>query len=381
MNNIMSIGMHCFGCTACEHICPVSCIKMVPNEQGFLFPSVNEDVCIGCSKCLKVCPYLQDQNIGAALFPETYVYAAKHIDDEIRMQSSSGGVFTAISDYILHNQGIVYGAAYDENMIVRHMRVDSIVGRDSFRGSKYVQSNLGNAYISIKKDLQNDRLVLFSGTPCQVAGLRKYLGKSFANLLTVDIVCHGVPSPKVFADYIQELERKHKENILDCRFRDKSNGWKNLTLNIRGYKKSKYMQSATSSYYTLFLNNTILRPCCYECGFTNFNRPGDITIGDYWGIEKSHPEFEDEKGVSLILINSKQGQAMFDEISDSFTLLVSNHQECLQKNLLQPTLANPRKDIFWNDYKEYGYSYVAKKYGGASMYASIRRVIKRILIN
>jgi coenzyme F420-reducing hydrogenase beta subunit len=233
MNNIAIVGEHCFGCTACEHICPKACISMMPDEQGFLYPFVNEEDCIQCGKCLKVCPYLDSKDVDAELFPNTQVYAVKHIDDEVRLQSSSGGAFTAISDYVLKNNGIVYGASYDSNMVVRHVKVDSIEGRDTLRGSKYVQSNLGKVFREIQSYLQKEIVVIFSGTPCQVAGLRKYLVKSYDNLITVDLVCHGVPSPKVFGDYIQSIEKKYKNKVLDCRFRDKKEGWKNLILKIR----------------------------------------------------------------------------------------------------------------------------------------------------
>jgi coenzyme F420-reducing hydrogenase beta subunit len=354
---------------------------MVPNVQGFLYPSVNEEVCNSCGKCLKVCAYIDSKGIGAELFPNTQVFAVKHIDDKVRIQSSSGGAFTAISDYVLKNNGVVYGASYDEQMVVRHVKVDSFEGRDSMRGSKYVQSNLGKVFKDIQSDLHMDLWVLFSGTPCQVAGLRKYLGKPYDNLITVDLVCHGVPSPKIFGDYIQSIEKRYKDKVLDCRFRDKREGWKNLTLKICFGNIIKYIQSNSSTYYSLFLSNTNLRPCCYECKFANFNRTGDITIGDYWGIGKSHPEFEDKKGVSLILVNSRKGQSMFKTISSSLNILPSDHQKCLQKNLVGPTTPNSRKDEFWTAYNEFGYSYVAKRYGGGSVYSKSRRLVKRIVIH
>ncbi len=199
-------------------------------------------------------------------------------------------------------------------------------------------------------------------------------------MITVDLVCHGVPSPKVFGDYIQSIEKKYKNKVLDCRFRDKKDGWKTSTLKICFINIIKYLKSNSSTYYSLFLNRMILRPSCYECKFTNFDRAGDLTIGDYWGIEKAHPEFEDENGVSLVLVNSIKGTGVFEEISSLLDILPSDHQKCLQENLQKPTVPNPRKEEFWKAYNRLGYCYVGRKYGGGRFYSKVKRNIKSLIL-
>lgn len=363
MSTISLVKEHCFGCSACKQICPVSCISLEPDSKGFLYPIVDELQCIGCGLCLQVCPYITDQSLGAELYPNTLVYAAKHEDRTIRMQSSSGGAFTAISDYVLEQKGVIYGVAYDNTMTARHIRVDSPQQRDSLRGSKYVQSDLGDTFKEVEKDLNLDRTVLFTGTPCQVAGLRNYLQNEYEKLLLVDLVCYGVPSPKIFTEYMFEAEKKEGRKVIDCTFREKSKGWRNMVLQLDFGSKITTLDSFDSPYYTLFLKRTILRPSCHECKFCNFNRSGDITIGDFWGIEESLPEFEDEKGVSLLLVNSKKGKTLFKKIAKRLDYIESTHEKCLQPPFLEPTPPNKDKDAFWQEYETYGYSYVANKYG------------------
>ncbi len=363
MENIARIGKHCFGCTACKHICPVSCIRMASDTQGFLYPIVDESQCIDCRLCLQVCPYASDDNLGSELFPNTTVYAAKHTDTANRMHSSSGGAFTAISDYILDKGGIIYGVGYDAELRVCHMRSDTREQRDLFRGSKYVQSSLGSAFKDVEQDLKNGLSVLFTGTPCQVAGLRNYLQEEYENLVLVDLICHGVPSQKLFDDYLALMEHKEGSSILDCKFRDKSKGWKNLVMTLDFASHSKTIDAHDSSFYSLFVDGTILRACCYECKFSNFNRPSDITIGDFWGIERTLPQFDDEKGISLLLGNSRKGEAIIQSLSEQLTCRQSTHSDCLQHSLYAPTQANANRDAFWKDYLEHGYTYVAHKYG------------------
>lgn len=368
MANIIQVGEHCFGCTACEHICPVSCISMVQDTKGFLYPVVDENQCIDCGLCLQVCPYVTDSTLGSELFPETLAYASKHTDDATRIQSSSGGAFTAISNYVLGQQGVVYGAGYGKDLTVCHMRASSIEQRNALRGSKYAQSNLGDTFKQVEQDLKNKLSVLFTGTPCQVAGLRNYLQKEYENLLAVDVICHGIPSQKVFKDYLGLMEKQEGSSILDCKFRDKSKGWSSLVLNLEFTSGHIMIDSPNSSYYTLFVDGTILRPSCYECKFSNFNRPSDITIGDFWGIERTLPQFEDGLGVSLILVNSRKGEALFKSVSDQLTSIQSTHTDCLQHPLYSPTRARRDKDAFWKEYDEHGYLFVGKKYGGGEIY-------------
>ncbi len=363
MDTIATIGKHCFGCTACEHICPVSCIRMDCDEQGFPYPIVDGSQCIDCGLCLQVCPYATDDMLGSELFPQTTVYAAKHTNDLTRRQSSSGGAFTAISDHVLDKKGVVYGVGYDADLKACHMRSDTREQRDLFRGSKYVQSSLGSTFKDVEQDLKDGMLVLFTGTPCQVAGLRNYLQKEYENLVLVDLICHGVPSQKLFDDYLALMGHQEGSAVKDCTFRDKSKGWKNLVLTLDFASHSKTIDAPDSSFYSLFVNGSILRACCYECKFSNFNRPSDITIGDYWGIENTLPQFDDENGISLILGNSRKGEAIIQSLTEQLTCIPSTHADCLQHSLYAPTQANANRDAFWNDYAEHGYAYVAHKYG------------------
>ena len=363
MNNISVVGDHCFGCTACEHICPVGCITLSPDDKGFLHPAVDEEACTGCGLCLGVCPYLGDGYPRP--LEDTLVLAAKHRDDGIRMSSSSGGAFTAISDHLLEQGGVLYGAAYDEAMKVRHMRCTSKAQRDGLRGSKYVQSDLGQCYKEVEQDLKADRRVLFTGTPCQVAGLKAYLGREYEQLLLVDLLCYGVPSPKVFGDYVANIEEQEGKRLLGCSFRDKSQGWRAMLLHLDFGSKGILLDASQSSYYALFLKGTFLRPCCYECPFCSFERTGDMSIGDFWGIEDTLPQFEDEKGVSLILVNSPKGKSAFQAMANNLDYRQSTRKAALQPALSAPTPADKQRDAFWQEYARHGYAYGARKFGGA----------------
>ncbi|HKL58178.1 MAG TPA: Coenzyme F420 hydrogenase/dehydrogenase, beta subunit C-terminal domain, partial [Sphaerochaeta sp.] len=282
---------------------------MAPDTKGFLYPVVDESQCIDCGLCLEVCPYASDDNVGSELYPHTAVYAAKLTDETTRIQSASGGAFIALSHLVLAKQGVVYGVGYDKHMTARHMRATSLDQCNAFSGSKYVQSNLGTTFKDVERDLKGDLPVLFTGTPCQVAGLRMYLQKEYDNLILVDLICHGVPSQKLFKEYLSLMEHQQGSAVIDCTFRDKSQGWKNLVMKLDFASHSKTIDASESSFYTLFVDGTILRPSCYECKFSNFNRPSDITIGDYWGIEHTMPQFDDEHGISLVLVNSRKGAA------------------------------------------------------------------------
>lgn len=379
MNNISLVGDHCFGCTACVCICPVSCIAMQPNFQGFLYPKVDESKCINCGRCVDVCPYLQSEGIGANLFPHTLVYAAKHTH-QIRKESSSGGIFTLISDMVLSNKGIVYGVAFDSSMNVRHMRAETPEERNAFRGSKYVQSNLGTIFQQIKSDLNTQRLVLFTGTPCQVAGLRLFLDHSYENLITIDVVCHGVPSPMVFSSYLQQLEKTTNDKVVNFRFRDKSIGWKKSLIEISYQQKGKqYIPQSESTFFKLFISNIILRECCYECKFTSFNRPADISLGDYWDIESVHPIFSDDIGVSLILINSQKGKKIWNQIAGTVEAIPSTHDDCIQGPLLSPRKRHIRQAEFWLKYSKNGYSAIAKKITRTSKKKQLKKIINTFL--
>ena len=242
------------------------------------------------------------------------VYAVKNINETVRMSSRSGGIFPALSDTILEEQGVVYGCILNEKFEAVHVRADNKTERDKMCGSKYVQSKMGDTYKKVKLDLQSDKKVLFSGTSCQVAGLKAFLGKEYDNLLCVDIVCHGVPSLKVWKKYIRWQESRNHAKVIEVNFRNKKDfGWREHVERLR-FDNNKVVDAWI--FKTLFSSNVILRPSCYKCLYKSIMHPGDITIADYWGIEKAALEFDDNKGVSLVLINNQNGENEFEKVKD-----------------------------------------------------------------
>ena len=314
----------CCGCSACLHICPKHSISFREDKEGFLYPQVDTATCIDCGLCEKVCPVL---NQGEERMP-LKVYAAKHADDEIRMKSSSGGIFTLLADQIIDKGGVVFGARFNENWEAVHDYTETKEGLAPFRGSKYVQSNIGNSYKQVEEFLKTGREVMFTGTPCQVAGLKKFLRKDYENLLAVDFVCHGVPSPMVWRKYLEEEIARQgdagKNTVLTSpkvspvltgvNFRDKSTGWKkySFVLNFSKASADGEQNSVLSliftdnAYMNAFLSNLSLRPSCYACPAKAGKSGADITIGDFWGIENVMPNIDDDKGVSLFMLNNRR---------------------------------------------------------------------------
>ena len=341
----------CTGCSACANICPKGCITMNSDSEGFLYPKVNADMCVDCGLCEKVCPMLSKpvpHNVKA-------VYGAKNNDDAVRFTSSSGGMFTAFAEEVINRGGVVFGAALDENHTVKHIMVDTIAGLEKLRGSKYVQSMIGDTYAKVRTQLLSGKKVLFSGTPCQVAGLRKYLIKPYENLITSDLVCHGVPSPKVYRKHLAELASKAGEPITCVRFRDKSNGWKQGETLFFTEHHSFGAPKRQEPYMRLFLNNIIIRPSCGNCAFNNKRSLADITIADYWGIDKQFPEFDDDKGVTLVVVNTDGGATLFDRIKDKATILTTDYAKGAEYNwaVVKSLPLHAKRDYFFNNLEKY----------------------------
>ena len=372
----------CCGCTACLNICPQKAISMAENDKGFLYPCVDPQRCSECEICKKVCPMSGPFNMENALV-EPDVYAIKHLSDAVRMDSSSGGMFTALSDYILDKGGAVYGAAFNAEFEVCHQRALTQEESEKFRGSKYVQSNLNRVFTIVDNDLADGRPVIFFGTPCQTSGLFRYLIEKrvdMRNLYLSDIICHGTPSPKIFKEYINYLQVKRKSEVVSINFRYKPLGWKAQAIDIL-FKSNKRLTSiaAENEYYQLFLPNIILRDSCYQCPFTNLRRPSDLTIGDFWGINKSLPEFEDEKGVSLVLVNTEKGREILEAVKRNLVIRKSDTEKCMQPNLRQPSVPSPKTKQFWRDYQKYGFKFVLRRYTTAGVKGKIKKYLKRIL--
>ncbi len=359
MNNIMQFHNHCCGCGECYSICPVNAISMIPNEQGFLYPQIDESKCINCAKCVRHCSF--NQKYSELTFQQEY-YAVKHCDENVRASSRSGGIFTALSDQILNLQGVVYGCALFNNNKAVHIRATTEQDRDLMRGSKYIQSETYQVFDDVKKDLTDGRWVLFSGTPCQVAGIKDYCQNvDNSKLLLVDIVCYGVPSSKVWRDYLDYIEKINHKRIANVDFRDKTHfGWAD-------HKETAYFTDGTSFsndiFKDLFYSHRILRKNCFECPYKNLNRVGDISIADCWGISTEYPEFDDNKGVSLVLINSQKGKQFFSALDEgaihSIVVDINRLQQpCLCKNWEQPS----NYDEFWKFYQHHSFKKIIDKY-------------------
>ena len=306
----------CTGCGACKNVCPVDAISMVESDEGFLFPQINEEKCINCRKCENTCPV---SNLNKTNKNCSKMYAVRG-NDKIRAVSSSGGIFSIIADYILSKGGYVCGSAFDENMKLKHRIISKKEDLSPLRGSKYLQSDIGTTYKEIKALLNENKMVLFVGTPCQVAGLNNFLGKDYDKLYTIDILCHGVPSQKAFDSYLAGINAGKK--IKNVEFRNKRFGWSCEHILISFADGSEYTSTRHSGdpYLKAFFENIDLRQSCENCIFSESPRHGDISAGDFWGIEKVDASQNDKKGTSILLVNNKKGEALLDIISSNSTI-------------------------------------------------------------
>lgn len=351
---------HCFGCGACSNTCPKKCIVMNSDEEGFLYPEINKELCVNCGKCISVCPYYN--RVGNDI---KKVYAAINTDDDIRRKSSSGGTFYELSKSVIQDGGCVFGCAWDDNMTAKHIKVESLDMLYRLQGSKYVQSCLDNVYYETKEELMSGRKVIFSGTPCQVSGLKNYLGKDYENLLLVDVLCHGVPSPKVLDEYESAVEKKYGSRIVHMNVRDKKKSWHRLHTDIRFENGKKlYTFCAYDTYMSMFLTDMSQRPSCFECKFTSKNRQGDITLGDFWGIGIHANEMDDDKGTSMVAVNTEKGSIFWNKIKDNFNLKEMSFEiaEAGNKVLSQPPKKNLHRDEFYKDFIKSGYVEATEKW-------------------
>lgn len=327
---------HCCGCSACAQICPKQCIAMMPDSEGFCYPKINETICVKCGLCEKVCPMLKSQNMQG----QVHAWAAYCKEDKIRLASSSGGIFSLLAEEILEEGGVVFGAAFDGQMMVHHVAVESVRDLERLRGSKYLQSRIENSYADVKAYLAADRKVLFSGTACQIAGLLHFLGRPYEKLWTADVLCHGVPTPTLWKNYLSEQNRAFKMPVRQISFRDKSQGWKKYQMAWKVEGGEIYRQPASrNSYMRLFLSNICLRPSCYDCHFKGFPRVSDLTLGDCWGVEQHSPEMDDDKGTSVVIVNTEKGNTLREKIAG----------RCVWKeeklDVLLPPTADSRKSV------------------------------------
>ena len=341
-------------------ICPVGAIAMKRDEEGFLYPEIDQKTCIRCGKCDSFCSFKPMPRRGKDDLPEAY--GAKHKQVQTRMGSRSGGAFVAFSDVILRENGVIYGAAIGDDGVVRHVRAETAGERDRMKGAKYVQSDLTGIYKQVIEDLRAGRKVLFSGTSCQVAGLTALLDCkkiSRENLLTCDLVCHGAPSPKIWADYYRYIRSKYKSGIVKADFRDKTFGWDS---HCESFLLDNGKKIVSRDYTDLFYSHYMFRPSCHDCRFANVNRTGDITLADFWGVEKNDPSFEDPQGVSLVLVNTDKGKRVFQAARADLDCIECSVLHCLQPTLVRPSEASPMREMFWTSYLERGFVPTMKEY-------------------
>ncbi len=375
----------CNGCQVCANVCPKSAISMVDNEKGFKVPKIDKEKCVDCGLCDKKCPVLNKKD---APQNTPIAYACYNNNEEIRAKSSSGGVFTLLAEYIIENGGVVVGAAFDDKFLVKHMIVDNSEDLAKLRTSKYLQSDVGFVYKQTKEILATSRLVLFTGTPCQVNGLLHYLGRDYENLYTQDIVCHGVPSPKVWNKYMEYRKAKDGLAPLEINFREKIRGWNNYSVCFK-YENGAYENSpAQDLYMQAFLRDASLRDSCYDCAFKGKSRAVDITLADFWGVESVLPELSDNKGISLLMIHTPKGKALFEKITDKiFSKEVDFEKSIAQNPSTYKSSAKPKNaDEFFRNLDKLDFEQLVAKYTivkKPSLYNKAlglcKRIVKKIL--
>lgn len=304
----------CCGCGSCQISCPSDAITMAEDEEGFLYPVVNETKCTHCGMCQRTCPFAE--NNGQHGNGVRQGYAAYHKEEEIRLSSSSGGMFSALAEEVFRLNGAVYGVALSEDILSAvYIRAESLEELQRTKGSKYFQARTGDVYKRVKEDLENNRWILFSGTPCQINGLNGFLGKSYEKLVCVDIICHGVPSPLLWRTYVKDMGKRYGQ-CTGVSFRDKTYGWKNFSMKHLFKNRSNVIIPMKKDIFMyFFLKNYCLRPSCYACKAKTY-RTADITLGDFWGIEQIYPEMDDDKGISLVLTRTGKGQEFIERVKD-----------------------------------------------------------------
>lgn len=353
----------CTSCTACYSSCPVQAIQMIQNEKGFYRPWIHQEKCIHCLQCIKVCPANRETEISNF---DQEVYACWSSQEKVRENSSSGGVFTHFAEKIIEKSGVVFGAAFALDHQIIHIPVKQKEELLYLQGSKYVQSRVGESFRQIYDLLKKEENVLFSGVPCQVAGLKNFLGnREFSNLFLIDLVCHGCPSPRVYKDYLYYQEEVHQEKVESLSFRRKRFGWHDFGMEICFQGGKNYFQDLFSDPYIVgFLKNYFLNDSCYSCKFANIHRQGDITIADFWGYQPEGNFLDDNLGITLLIVNTYKGKKMYEEIEDQVTSYSKTLAEAVKENgaLRESSFKNHRYEEFWKDYEGTTFKELILKY-------------------
>ena len=343
---------NCTSCSACYNICPKNAITMKEDEEGFKYPVVDENKCIKCGLCTKVCPIINN-NLRLIRNEKPSIYAAWSKDNFTRLDSTSGGIFSELARVIYEKKGYVCGAIFNNENLVEHKLSNNIKDLDNIRSSKYLQSDIDDIFKKIKEKLIDNKLVLMCGSPCQIAGLYNFLGKDYENLYTCDFICRGMNSPKIFKGYIKSLENKYKSKVKKIKFKNKIHGWHNFSTRIdfengKTYIGGRYVDSYMVGYLKY---NAFMRPACYDCKFKGLPKKSDITLADFWGIENIAPEMDENKGTSMILINSEKGKELFNKISQKIIFKEIKSDKIFNENICNissPKITSSRKKVFEN---------------------------------
>ena len=371
--------INCTGCHSCYSVCPQNCIEMKPDNEGFLYPYINDDNCIDCGLCEKSCPSLNPVSVSI----DSNLFACYRKNLVKRMESASGGIFSVLAELIISEGGVVFGAAFDEQWNLKHIAVDNTDDLIQLKGSKYVQSEIGNSFVKVKELLEQGRKVLFSGTSCQIQGLKSFLKKDYNNLLCVDLICHGVPSPKVWQKYIEEIS--NGRNLFKLNQRDKSKGINNAPIIFEFEDGKKFKQKYNDNLYIRgFIQNLYLRPSCYKCDFKGIERSSDITIGDFWGLENYKPDFVDKYGVSAVIIHTQKGLELFERIEDKLSIVdcnnnyewVTSQNPCVDKSVI----VNSNRRAFFNRLDNVSFDKLIKDYTMAPSKKKYYYRIKEIIL-
>jgi len=364
---------NCCGCSACASVCPCNAIDMKSDDEGFLYPVVDETVCISCNKCIQSCPVIDStEKVGE----KPSAYWAKNTDEKVRTESSSGGVFSVLAENTINSGGIVFGAAMTDNFrSVRHICVDNIEDLHKLRGSKYVQSDIADSYMLAKKYLDNGKTVLFSGTPCQIEGLLGFLGKDYDNLICIDLICHGVPSPKVWDKYVQFVENDATSGTESISFRSKRYGWHKYSVLFSFKDRTEQINALNDDLYMkAFLRDICLRPSCYSCKFKKLSHKSDVTLADFWGVERLIPEIDDDKGVSLVIVHSLRGEELFEAVEHCLKSGKADLDAAIVYNTSMTSSVKPHKNrkAFFEKLDVLDFPELVNKYADVSVYRRIR---------
>jgi len=374
-NNTIELidNTQCTGCKVCGDICPVEAITYREGMDGFYYPHIDFEKCIECGLCYRKCPVVNE--CGVENKDVIKCFGAKSKDENTRYMSTSGGFFSELAIQWINNGGIIVGAEYDKDNQVIHTYETSVEGIEKLRQSKYVQSDTKDIYKKVKTFLEDGKKVLFSGTPCQVEGLMLFLGKTYDNLITMDFVCCGICSPGIYNKYLSELEKKYKSKVKRVWFKNKQQGWRNIGTQIDFENGKKYFNIGSRDLFMLsFVTDALsMRLSCEKCKYRKLPHNSDIMVGDFWGIEKVNSTFDDDKGLSAIMINSKRGLELFDEIKDKLEYFETNTRDISKGNftIYKPKSINPNRDAFLKCVQEYGFKKAMKKY---SSYSGLNKV-------